>query len=257
MSTMSVSERRYREGKGQRTLASDPNRIRCHGVSKTKLREARIKAGDPSLMSEDVWPEAQCPKAAVDGTYLCGLHGGKSITIHKTSVAESMPVDLYDKFRQFEQNRSQLVNRINEIGQLLARNAQLYESLEDLVIGEEGYYAITEARDAIVAGDIARAGLLLSMAIEGYKTEKEVWDEVRKNTQIIDKLTTTQFNIEKELKLMTTIDQMKNLLDGLYRGAERILAEAIPDLDKRAKVMASFGELIKNLANVRHGALNG
>lgn len=257
MSTMSVSERRFREGAGQRYLASDPNRIRCHGVSKTRLREARIKAGDPTLASDDVWPAAQCPKAAVEGTYLCNLHGGKSITIRKSTVAESMPVDLYEKFLQYEQNRSQLVNRINEIGQLLARNAQLYESLEDLVLGEEAYYAIGEARDALLNGDVQRGLLLIGMALEGYRTEKEVWDEVRKNTQLVDKLTTTQFNIEKELKLMTTMDQMKNLLDGLYRGTERILAEALPDNENRSMVMKAFSDLIRNLANARHGSLNG
>lgn len=257
MGTMSVSERRYREGLGQRYLTSDPNRIRCHGVSKTRLKEARVKAGDPSLTSEDVWPQAQCPKAAIEGTYLCGLHGGKSITIMKTSVAESMPVDLYEKYRQFEQNRSQLVNRINEIGQLLARNAQLYESLEDLVIGEEGYYTIGEARAALQAGELTRAEMLLTMALEGYRKEKEVWEEARKNMQLVDKLTTTQFNIEKELKMMTTLDQMKNLLDGLYRGAERILFSHIEDTTKRTEAMQAFAELIRNLANARHGSLNG
>lgn len=255
--SMSVSEKRFREGLGQRYMVSAPNRIRCQSVSKTKLREERVKQGNPNLQSDDVWPNCQCTQAAIEGTYLCKFHGGKSITIQKQTVAESMPVDLYEKFKQFEQNRSQLANRLNEIGQLLARNAQLFESLEDLVIGEEGYYAIGEARDALRNGDMVRSSLLIDMALEGYRKEKEVWDEMRKNTQLINQLTNTQFNIEKELKLMTTLDQMKNLLDGLYRGTERILAEAVPDNTERGRIMAAFSDLIRNLANARHGSLNG
>lgn len=247
---MGIAEERYRDGTGERELKN--GKRRCHAVSKTKVKLLRIERNDPTLRADDCWPDAQCAWPAEDGTYLCSLHGGKSLNIIKQSMAEYMPYDLQEKLKIFESNKDQLFNRDHEVGQLLAINAQLYASMDDLIIGEEGYMTIAEARKKLLAGEVVQAGVLLDIALRDVRTEREVRNEIRENIKLIDKLTITQFNIRKELKLMATVDQIKNLLEGIYKGFEKIVLVYIPDDRERSKAVHEFAGLIRELANARH-----
>lgn len=249
----SVSERRFREGRGVRYMKGDPNRTRCQGCSKAQLRQMRLDLHNPDLTSEEAWPDAQCHKPAVEGTFLCRIHGGGKEGIHKHNMSDFMPLDLREKLETFQSNGYELYNRSSEIGHLKARNAQLYEELDDLIIGPEGYALISDARKALSKGDVAHAALLLEMALRDNSRDNYIRAELRENTKIIDKLTTTHFNIAKELKTMTPLDQMRSFLDGLYRGAQLIAEEFLPEPVAQEQFMRKFGGLIRGLANVRQG----
>lgn len=248
-----VTERRFREGKGVRYMKGDPNQVRCHGCSKRRLREMRIEQNNPDLTSDEAWPDAQCHKPAVEGTFVCSIHGGDKANIHKHSIGDFMPIDLREKLEIFQSNGYELYNRSSEIAQLKARNAQLYEEMDDLIIGPEGYALISDARKALSKGDVANAAVMLEMALRDNSRDNYIRAEIRENTKIIDKLTITHFNIAKELKLMTPLDQMRSFLDGLYRGAQIIAEEFLLDSNDQEQYMRKFGQLLRSLANVRQG----
>lgn len=247
---MSTTEERFRDNTGERYLKN--GKVRCQACSKTKIKQLRIEREDPSLRPDDLWPDAQCTWPAIEGTLNCELHGGRSTNTTKRTLAEWMPLDLREKIQALEQNKDQLFNRDNEIAQLIARNAQLYETLDDLVLGVEGYTALIEAKKHLASGDVAAAMTLLTIVLRDSRTEREVHAEMRENIKLIDKLTITQFNIRKDLKLMATIDQVRNLLHGMYQAFERIAIEFIPDEKHRSRAIFQYATHMRELANARH-----
>lgn len=247
---MGDQEERFRDSSGVRYLKN--GKVRCQGCSKTKIKQLRIQREDPSLRAEDLWPDAQCEWPAVDGTFGCELHGGKSPNANKRSLTDWMPIDLREKIEILEQNKDQLFNRDNEIAQLIGINAQLYESMDELVIGVEGYAAVIEAKKQLASGDVAAAMVLLNIVLNDTRTEREIRAEMRENIKLIDKLTITQFNIRKDLKLMATIDQVRNLLHGMYQAFERIAIEFIPDEKQRSRAIFQYATHMRELANARH-----
>lgn len=255
MSNGKTLEKRFREGRGERYLSSDPNRVRCQGCSKTKLRALRVKYADPTLSSDDLWPEAQCTWAALEGAFGCTHHAGKSEEDAKFSMNDYMPADLAEKMQVFENNSAEILNRTKDIVVLKARNAQLFESLDQMVLGEEAWAAVAEARAKLEANEVAQAKLLLDIALHDQRSEKEVWNEIRTNTTIVDKLTATHFNVIEKLKIMMTVDQIKTMTEQFYRGAEHILGEVVVDLETRNKGMRMFAALIRDMTNMRQGAL--
>lgn len=247
---MGDQEQRFRDGTGERYMKN--GKVRCHGSSKTKIKQLRIKYNDPTLRAADLWPECQCAWPAVEGTFGCSLHGGDSPNANKRSVSDWMPIDLREKLEILETNQDAIFNRDSELKQLVARNAQLYESMEDLVLGIEAYQAIAEARKNLSAGDVGAAMTLLNIALEDARTEREVMSEIRENIKLLDKLTNTQFMIRKELKLMATVEQVKSLLEGLYRGFEKLAQDYIPDDGVRVKAVQQFAAMLRQQANARH-----
>lgn len=247
---MSTTEQRFKEAEGQRYLGN--GKVRCQGCSKTKVKMLRIQYGDPTLRPDDLWPEAQCSWPAVEGTFACELHGGKSPNAVKKTPDEWLPFDLREKIEVIRENKDVLFNRDNEIAQLVARNAQLHESMDELVLGVEAYSTLVEAKKALDNSDITAAKFLLGIALQDMRTEREVQAELRENIKLIDKLTITQFNIRKDLKLMATIDQVRNLLHGMYQAFERIAIEFIPDEKLRSKAIFQYATHMRELANARH-----
>ena len=82
MPLVPIHEKRWNEASGIRYM-SDGLTHRCQGISKTRLRRARIEQNkeDPKLYpSDDFWPECQCGKPAMmtpgAGLYACKFHGG-------------------------------------------------------------------------------------------------------------------------------------------------------------------------------------
>lgn len=242
-------EQRFKDGTGERYLKN--GNVRCQGSSKTKIKRLRIQYNDPTLRADDLWPECQCSWPAIEGTFGCILHGGSSPNARKQSVTDWMPYDLREKVQILESNKDALFNRDNEIKQLIAINAQLYESMDDLVLGIEAYQTVAEARKKLAAGEVVEAGVLLDIALQDARTEREIRIELRENIKLIDKLTSTQFNIRKELKLMATVDQVRALLEGMYRSFERIATKYIPEYD-RPKAVNEYAQSMREIANARH-----
>lgn len=249
---MGEEEKRFREGLGQRYMVN--GKVRCHGCSKTKLKLLRAERNDPTLEAADLWPEAQCSQPAVEGTFGCSFHGGKSKNANKKAISDWLPYDLKEKLSILESNKDALFNRDNEIAQLLSRNAQLYESLDDLVLGEEAYQTVAEAKKALIAADVGTALRLLDIALKDVRTEKEVMIEVRENIKLLNTLTLNQFTIREKLRVLATMDQVKNLIDGIYRGFEKVVSIYIPDDKVRSKAVYEFADMIRNMANARHTA---
>lgn len=247
---MSTTEQRFRDGTGQRYLQN--GKTRCQSVSKTKLKQIRLDKDDPSLSSDDVWPDAQCTWPATEGTFVCTLHGGKSPNVRKQSIADWMPYDLRQKVESLSVNKDAILNRDREIEQLLARNAQLWEEMDDLVISAEGYQTVGEALKTLRAGDVGSAIRLLEIALNDEKTRRESMIEIRENVKLVDKLTLTVFNIRKELKMLATVDQIRNLLESLYVGFRRIAVEFIPDSTMQNEAIHQFAGLIRHAANAKH-----
>lgn len=254
MSYLGVLERRFREGRGETYLKNDPNKIRCQACSKGKLKTLRLIRKNPDLTCDDVWPEAQCVKAAEPGTYGCILHGGRRKG-DQVGMLDFIPSDFRHKAEIFQANSAELLNRTHEIAYLKARNAELFESSEDLVVGEEGWLAVKEALDKLRSGEVLLAQTMLEIALRDSRSEREIWFEMRENDKLIDKLTNTHFSILEKLKLMTTMDQMRQLLEGIYRVAEIIFERYIEVPELRAQAMRDLADGIRNLTNTKAGAL--
>lgn len=250
-------ERRFREGKGQRRLTSDPTRTRCQGCSKLKLRKARLERGDPDLDCDDVWPEAQCSKGALEGAYGCRRHAGKSAAQIQSGMVDIVPVDLAERLQMFHRNSDEILNRTHEIALHLARKAELLESLDDLVLGEEAWLAVKEAVALIRSQDYNEALSILEIALADTRKEKEVWDEARKIDDLIGRMTTIHFTVMEKLQAMMTIDQTRAMLEGFFIGSEKILIARIKDADLRAELMAEFGMMVRGLTTLRQGELLG
>lgn len=243
-----ISEQRYRDGLGHRFLQNGVT-VRCQGVSKTKIRQLRITRNDPDLTSDDVWPEAQCIKSAEPDKLLCKFHGGRTPNEGKRRISDFMPLDLREKYEIFEKNPD-IINRYIELAQLQARNASLFEQYEDLVLGEEAYETVTEARRLLARGDVVDAGHLLDIALQDAKSEREIWDELRKNMDLVDKLTRTQFSIEKELKTLATREQVTALMNGLFDAVVKAVEANVGDKDIANRILVQFGGAARQLANL-------
>jgi hypothetical protein len=238
---ISVSEQRYLDGKGERFLSN--GEIRCQGVSKTKLRLARLEQGNPKLTSDDVWPNCQCPKAAVEGTYLCGFHGGKTPSIKKRAMWEYMPIALQEKYLAL-QDTSELMNLSRELNELDARKAELYESLEELVLGEEGYQTVYEAKKAIDSGDVVRAGFLLQTVLMNPRSETSIHNEIKEVIKLKEKVTNTYFGMLKDMKEMATTDQVSSMKEEFFNVVKIAIERNIKDPTLISSIYNSIFELM-------------
>lgn len=242
---ISTSERRFNDGSGERYLSTDPNRVRCQAVSKTKLRLARILQGNPDLDSNDVWPEGQCQKGAEEGTFLCHLHGGLNPNINKKRVSDYMPLDLRQKYQIFEAHPD-LLSRYSEMAQLQARNAQLYERLEEFVIGQDAWQAINDGVQWIERGETVKGVALIRIALHDTRDEKATWQEIRLNDDLISKLHNIQIATEEKLKTMATIDQVKAIVNGAFQALRYILEAEIEDRGKIGRILTLWaGDLTR------------
>lgn len=250
MAHMSKSEKRWQEGLGERYLKIDPNRVRCQGVSKSKLRMIRIREGEPTLDSDSVWPEGQCSRAAEEGTFLCTLHGGRSPNIAKKRITDFMPVDLKEKFEVFE-NNPDLISRYVEMAQLQARNAQLYEQMDELVLGEDGWETVTEGVKLIERGEVAQGCTLIRIALGDTKKETESWREIRANNAQIAQLHTIQITTEEKLKTMATMDQVKAIVNGAFQSLRYILENNLEDRNQVGRILMLWAADLRQIVGAK------
>lgn len=243
MTHISVSEKRFLEGRGEKYLKN--GEPRCQGVSKTKLRMARLQQQNPNLTSEDVWPEGQCHQPAVEGTYLCAWHGGKTPSIRKRAIYEYMPVELQEKYLALHDTAT-LMDRSRELAELSARKAQLYEQLDELVMAEEGYQTVSEAKTAISSGDVVKAGFLLDAILMNPRTENSIHAEIREIDKLIDKITSTQFGMLKDLKEMATTDQVASMKEEFFNIVKMAIDRNIKDTKLVSDIYKDIFDLMSN-----------
>jgi hypothetical protein len=243
MTYVSTSERRFIEGKGQKYLKN--SEVRCQAVSKTKLRLARLQQGNPSLTSDDVWPEAQCTHAAEENAYLCKYHGGRTPSVKRREVWEYMPPELQEKYLSL-QNTSELMNLSRELNELDARKAELYESLEELVLGQEAYEVVYEAKKALETGNVVKAGALLQVILMNPRSEVSVHNEIKEVIKLKDKVTSTYFSMLKDMKEMATTDQVASMKEEFFNIVKIAIDRNIKDANLVSAIFNSIFELMSN-----------
>lgn len=250
MPRMPICERRFREGSGEKFLGN--GEIRCQAVSKAKLRRWRIEFNDEDATADDTWPETQCEKGAEPGAFACKFHGGqtpKQLTTTPRSLIETMPIDLGEKLKVLMQN-PQYWSRREDIMMMQARNWELMEELQKSAGSEEAWGYVQEALIAIKRGRDAEAKLLLEEAMEHVDRRKEIWEEVRKNENVIKELTNTQVRTVKDLNQMATTEQVTavvlNLYDIMANGAKKY----IHDPSSRSQFLRDIAKAISRYANL-------
>jgi hypothetical protein len=245
-------ERRYRENSGQRYLR-DGISIRCQAVSKTNLRRIRVERGDLELTTSDIWPEGQCDKGAVPGTFGCKFHGGKSIVASGKSISRGMiPLDLQEKIEILQQNPD-YINREFEIWQLLGMNAQLHERMEELGGGPDSYEKILVGLNMIRGGDIENGIKGIQKIIESEFSQREIRDELRININLLKELTKVQVSTAKELKTMATTDQVMAMVEGIVDDFITIVKDLVVDRTLADRLVDRFVRAVKLRMNARVG----
>ena len=243
----SVSERRFREGNGERFLV-DGVTVRCQAVSKLHLRRLRDKTGDYESPSDAFWPAAQCKMGAVEGTYLCRYHGGKSPQIKPRSFLESLPIDLAEHFEAMQNDPSYL-NRREDIVLLKARRAQLLARLSEEAGTEEAWAGVVAAYKSLREGDDVEALMILRSALEAHHEDQSVWSEIYQLENRLESLTTTQVKTGKELSLMATTEQVTSLMAGIQEAFLRVVDRFIADEREADKIKSAFVGELRRLTN--------
>lgn len=230
---------------------SDGQRVRCHAVSKTYIRRIRIEQNNPDLSSEDIWPDGQCVRAAEAGTFLCYFHGGKSLTIRKRTILDFMPIDLQEKMEILIENKD-YINREQEIYQVLALNAQLYERLDEISGGgEDTRQEILIGTRMIKDGQVEAGLSRIQDALGSERAQAEIREELRANFQLLQGLTRTQVNTAKELRLMATADQVIALIEGISDDFTRIISKNVSDPDLARRLLNEFVTAVRQRSNAR------
>lgn len=249
---MGKLEKRFHEGKGEKHLKTDVSKVRCQGCSHRQLRRVRAERNDPDLSCDDVWPEAQCPLPAVNGTFGCDFHNGVSknaITTH-TSIYDFIPLDMQKIVRTLRDN-PELLSRYTEMAQLGGRTAQLWQQLEAGGGGPELWADVWAGVDMIEEGDIGPGVRLIKSSLSDIKHERDIWDEMRENFSLLDKLTRTQFTIEKELRTMATQDQVFSTFETIVDIVMDNINTLVEDKDLASRLRTAISNDIRQAYNLR------
>lgn len=211
---MSVTEDRWRAHTGQRYCGD--GRVRCQALAKGKLRRLRARANDWESDSETFWPEAQCMRAAVPGTFACRLHGGLSPAATPRTLEDMMPLDLAEKYRLIRSNPEYLSRR-DEIELLQARVYQLVERLDPDLGHSTQWDLVESATRSLQQGDPTTALGTLREALQIAQDEQKSWSEIRDIMGSLKDLTNTQIKTIKEMRLMATTEEVGRLMVALQK----------------------------------------
>lgn len=255
---MSLTERRFRDGTDKTRYLADGLTIRCQAVSKTKLREIQEREQNFALTPDDVWPEAQCFHAAVQGKLVCGGrggHGGGSSSVPTYDMLDFMPIDMRDMMREIIDN-PQLLSRRIEIAQLVARIRVLYQRLADNeALGMASVDDIRTGLNKIEKGDIAAGKAMIQAALDAKRAEKEVQQELYVILPLLKDMTRTEMSTLKDMQQIITFDQMVAALLGIADTLKEALEEHVPDERTRESVATAVGSAIQRRFNLRVGAV--
>ena len=250
------TERRFMEGAGECYLKSGA--IRCQGLSKSQLRKWREEHNDYESTTDDVWPECQCHMPAEPGAFACKWHGGRSVKSAgdgPKSLLDTMPVDLANKLKVLTQNPTYWSRR-EDILLMQARQWELMEDLTEVAGNAEAWGGVGEAIVALRKGKDMEALLILEEAEKHIDRRKEVWDEVRKNENVIKELTNTQVRTVKDLQQMATTEQVTALVMNLYEIVANGATKYIHDSNDKSKFLTELSKAISRYANLSPLALS-
>lgn len=244
-------ESRFRSGSGEKYLR-DGITIRCQAVSKTNLRRIRTEQKNLELTSDDVWPEGQCPFAAIPGSFGCNFHGGvKALEATGRSVSLGvLPLDLQQKIEILQRNPD-YISREMQIWEIIGMNAQLREKEAELGGGPETYDAVLWGLSMIEEGQIELGLKAIKEAMLAEKAQREVRDEIRTNIKMLADLTKVQVSTAKELKTMATTDQVMALVEGIVDDFIQIVKDVVGDKTIADRLVDRFVRAVKLRLNAR------
>lgn len=212
---MSKAKQRFIEGKGQRFCKHGG--IRCHSVSKTRLKRLREEKNDPTITADEAWPELQCHYGARPGYYVCYYHGAGKVggpvpgvrpMQQAKDISKYLKNDLADKYRTAVSD-PEIFNQRQNVALLSARNAELVENIA--ISGLSDVNRLKQMRNGlkkIEEGDPKEGARLIRQALAGIDDSKSAWEEIRKNTSVIKDLTNAEINRQKEMRLTLTAEQV-------------------------------------------------
>ena len=126
-------------------------------------------------------------------------------------------------------------------------NAQLYEEMNLHVGAEETAQVIEDALKLIERGgaNIPLGVRFIQEAVSGRKARAEITRELRKNMDLMNKLTTTQVRTAKELKSMATAEQVFSLVETFYRVVVETLEKHLDDPVVRERITIDIANAIR------------
>lgn len=244
-----ITEQRFRDASGERFLKN--GNLRCHAVSKTRVRQWRLEHDDWKTPTEDLWPECQCTRPALPGMFTCHFHGGRTPrreTPPKT-VFDVMPVDLREKLQAL-MDSNEYISRREDILLIKARQWQLLEELSLSAGSEEAWEMVADALETLRQGNDAEAVALLEQATEKVHREEEIWKEIYKSEEVIKDLTNTEMRTAKELRLMVTADQVMALVNNIFGAISDGVVKCIGNTDDQTRFLHYIGRELSRFTNL-------
>jgi len=246
MSPTSKPEQRFKAESGTRFLVN--GKIRCHGLAKSKMRQWREEFEDYETPTDELWPECQCHKPAVEGQFVCSYHGGLTPRVVNAprTILDVMPMDMAEKYRAVMQSPD-YISRKDDINLVQVRIMMLMEDLQKEADSEEMWGLIKEAIVKIEHGDTLNALDYLQRASKSRDNKKEVWKEFYQAEKLLADLTTTQMKTAKDLQSMATVEQVSALMATLITMINSGAQAYIPNPTDRSKFTRTIAEEIQRL----------
>lgn len=222
-----IAEQRYREGSGERFLKN--GEVRCQAISKGQMRRYREEHEDWDTPSADLWPECQCVKAAIPGTFVCYYHGGGGREkLPVKNVLDVIPLDLREKVELLMGDPNYISHR-EDIAILRARQWELLQQLEERSDGEETWGLVSEALYELRHSNEDSAAKLLEQALKTVDDGKNLWKEYYTVEKLVSDNKMAEVKTAKELQSMATAEQVGRLMNRVYEvltsGAEKYIED--------------------------------
>lgn len=253
MKRMPITEVRFRDGSGERYM-SDGVTVRCQAVTKEKLKEIRERENNPNLTRDDVWPEAQCKRAAVPGKLLCGGrggHGGGSSSVPTHDYLDFMPVDLREKMQLLIDN-PQILSRRMEIMQLMARILVLYERMQtNESLGIFSLSHIQEGLDEIKKSNFEKGAAMIQATLDSRLVEAESYAEVRQTMALLKDMTKVEIGSIKEMKQVVAFDVLISVVQGIAASLQEAVSQYVGDERTQQLIIGAVDRTIARRLNTR------
>lgn len=254
---ISDSERRFREGKGERYM-SDGITVRCQAVSKSKLEMIRQRENNPNLTPDDVWPEGQCEHPALSKKLLCGGrggHGGGSPSVPEYDMTSFMPADMAEMLQAVMAN-PHLLSRRFEMQQIISRIMLLYQKMRDKeALGQTAISLIQEGLGDILASEISTGVGKIQLALNDVLNERDTYDEIFKAMNLLQTMTRTEVQSMKETRQMLGFDVVLALVNGIADEINVALEKYVDDSRSRELVAGYVASSIARRLNAGVGRI--
>lgn len=251
---MSLTEERFRTGAGEKYCKN--GKIRCQGTSMSQVRKWREEFNDDVTPIDELWPECQCPNAAVDGFFVCSFHGAKGARAQgqrPRDIMDLLPIDLSEKFQVLADNPNYLT-RYEAIVLLNARVWELVEGLGEKIGGAEAWGSVSEALQCVKRDDTTSAIYYLEKALDDTRGIKDTWKEILEIESTLNRTVDTEVKTAKELRVMASMDQVMGMISGIQQAIMKA-SELYIEPGKKQDFIYYMADRIRKLTNSGAGTV--